>query len=410
MAKHELSSSKNKVILGHKEFTRYIPAPTSPYGFHQFISHRGFGTLDFNAHPKVLYKNLHEAFGSKIWIRFNGAMYNTFVKANIPKEALFAVSHRGYHWKKLDVTLVNAAVEYNHLVQQAVKDKTLNLLPLMLHTGMDTQQLKQHFGKGLWKRLANTSKSRMAYLAPMVKHNPDWIDVRTGILARHQTFVSRYATSGSYIIAAKIAPTIKDYRQTSDIVFDTMRMAEQCGSEVNKDWSYRRWKEEHETLSKLILTKDFTTVPFTDVVTYQKDGYTFTLLNTQFDIALEGKTMRHCVGSYAKKASLGDYHVFKVEGHGERATLGVRDYVEELKFDQCYGHCNQSVSDRLNTAAHKIVKEHDDYIRLRDGRSAGTGDEGSRSVLDQRRQDLPLYELVRRDALPAANIFDIDWA
>lgn len=412
MAKYELSSKKNTVILGDKEFTRYFLAGKKSY--HQFLywaKEEGFDVYDGNGHPKEVNKVLCGAFGSKIPLRFSAAMHNVFIRDNIPREAYFAVSHLGHKWNIFNPQLVNTAAYYNHLVQQAVRDNTLNLLPLMLHKKMDTQQLKAHYGKGLWKRLANTSKSRMRYLSVLIDDNPEWADIRTCILS--QTRVALF-NSDKGLIAAKIAPKGDMYSATCHMVNDTLRMARQMGVITNPNWSYKRWQEEHDNLSKAILTRSYSDTPFTEVVTYEEGPYTFTLLNNRRDIALEGSTMRHCVGSYAEKAARGGYAVFKVEGK-ERATLGLHKHHSlvdgtSMRFDQCYGFGNSRCSDELIAAAYKILGRHNDYCRLRDGRVSGSSDQDPRSVLDYGRQAVPLDQRLRGNEIPAVWIDDLNWA
>lgn len=410
MALHELSSKKNVVLLGDREYRFYFPTSKNYHFFYDWaFSDFDLGSVgERSYHPKNVNKVLHTAFGSKIPMRFSAAMFNTFIRDNIPKEAWFAVTRKGFHWKKFDSGLVNIAVEYNHLVQQAVKDNTLNLLPLMLQHQKDTQQLKALYGKGLWKRLASTSKSRMKYLAPLIENDPAWIEVRTGILheAWPAYFMTGTANAYAGLIAARLAPTIKEYHATHMIVRDTTYMATNQGEVVNQNWSLNRWKEEHDRLTRLTLIKKYSPKPFCDVAVYEEEGYTFTLLNSQMDIAAEGQLMGHCVGSYATRAAADKYAVFRVEGK-ERATLGLIRFddwsrgarpVSGLEYDQCYGRFNAYVSDDLANAAHKVVKRHNDSIRLRDGQPLRQGHEDTRLVVEHRRVEVPIDQLPQRYA------------
>jgi hypothetical protein len=412
MAKYELSSDKNVVMLGDTKFEEFFNSHNNSYMFLEWAQ-GWFEVGSFDWHPKSVNKTLHTAFGSKIPLRFSAAMYNTFIKANIPLEAYFAVTSFGKHWKTFDPRLVNSAVEHNHLVQQAIRDNTLNVLPLMLHKKMDTQQLKAEYGKGLWKKLSNTSKSRMKLLARVIDKNPEWAEVRTCMLKEYR---GNIFDDESALIAARIAPKAGTFRQTEHMIYDTVRMANRQGETVNPRWSYKRWEEEHSRLTKDLLTKQYSDKPFTDVAVYEEGGYTFTLFNNQLDIATEGKTMHHCVASYAGQASRGKYAVFRVEGKGERATLGL-NYgnllpirPREFYFDQCYGMMNSLVSEKLRTAALTITTRHNDYLRLRDGRTAGQGDEGSRAVLDNGREGVPLNQFLRGNAIHAVWIDDLNWA
>jgi hypothetical protein len=84
------------------------------------------------------------------------------------------------------------------------------------------------------------------------------------------------------------------------------------------------------------------------------DAYTLRL-----DYLREGSEMQHCIGSYAQS---GEYMAFKVEGRGERATLGLR-VTHGLRtfpdgctvFDQLHGLRNGVVSGCMNDAAEELV-------------------------------------------------------
>jgi hypothetical protein len=378
---YNLTSSKNKVIFSSPdiefEFDAFENTPKDYLRFLWWADMKGLVKDGIQHHPKEVRKLLHQNFGSKSPYRVGAAFYNTFVRDNIPKEAAFAVYDSGYRYKNLVPHLVNRAVRNNHLVQQAVKDKTLNLLPLMLHMGMDTQQLKQHYGKGLWKRIANTSKTRMKLLAPFLDKNPEWVNVRTALLSRPGPIEG---LENLHLCAAKLAPTRKLFEHTFFMIRDTARMANQLGFDINYGWSLKRWQKEHDLAAKETLKQKFCPKPFTEAVNYSVDGYSFTLLNSKLDIATEGSIMHHCVASYADRASESSCHVFRVEGN-ERATLGVSDNGTSLSFSQCFGRCNSAVSEKLISAARKVVREHDDYLRLRDGRTSGQSHKDSRPEL-----------------------------
>ena len=389
MALYELTSGKDFVKLGDKVFSKYEEVPRNPFSFNEWLSHNArdycvklWGEKDV-VKPRVLNKKLHENFGSKITLRLNAALYNTFIKANFPVETYFAMSRNGRRWNTFSPNMVQTAIKNKHLIDQAVKDNTINLIPLMLEFQEDPQQLRKRFGKGLWKQLAHTSKTRMKLLAPLLIYSTEVTSLRTGILS----FVSSYHMhtmdiTGCLLTAAKVAPRIKDFEQTLDIVRDTMRMANRHGTEVNLNWSWRRWKEVHDRMSWEIAMNGYPSTKFAEDCVFTEGGYTFTLLTSQADIAAEGIQMRHCVASYAYRASNGNYNVFKVEGK-ERATLGLNTYADgSLGVDQCYGYCNQRVSSELSSMLKLIVRRYDDTIRHRDERIASGSDQGSCPVVD----------------------------
>ena len=383
MALYKLTSGKDFVKLGDKVFSKYEEVPRNPFPFNEWLN---LNASDYwvklweekdEVKPRVLNKKLHENFGSKITLRLNAALYNTFIKANFPRETYFAMSRNGRHWNTFAPHMVGKATRNKHLVDQAVKDKTINLIPLMLEFEEDPQQLRKRFGKGLWKQLAHTSKTRMKLLAPLLRYSTEVTSLRTGILPLVSSYHLTNLEMGGYLLtAAKVAPRIKDFVQTFDIVRDTMRMAERAGTEVNLNWSWRRWQEVHDRMSWEIAMNRYPSTKFAEDCVFTQGGYTFTLLNSQADIAMEGTTMRHCVASYAHMASQGKYAVFKIEGK-ERATLGLTIEVAQIipsrvfhaSLQQCYGYCNKLISDELRATLPDIVRMYNDTLRLTSGQN-----------------------------------------
>lgn len=397
MALYELTSGKDFVKLGDKVFSKYEEVPRNPFMFNDWLKQNArdywtkmaFGTDTSPA--KVLNKKLHENFGSKITLRLNAALYNTFIKANFPRETYFAISRAGRRWNTFAPHMVDKATRNKHLVDQAVKDRTINLIPLLLEFEEDPQQLRKRFGKGLWKQLSHTSKTRMKYLAPLMRDMPEAISFRTGLLPAISSYVIfSDEIEDAVVTSAKIAPRIKDFVQTLDVVRDTIRMANRHGTEVNLNWSWRRWKEVHDRMSGEIAMNRYPSTKFAEDCVFTQNGYSFTLLTSQADIAMEGTTMRHCVASYAHMASQGKYAVFKIEGK-ERATLGltVNPRVEihrpipfHVALQQCYGYCNQTISDELRATLPDIVRMYNDTLRHGNKWIASGSNESPCAVVD----------------------------
>jgi len=400
MALYELTSGKDFVKLGDKVFSKYEEVPKHPFSFNYWLDKhvpeycvKLWEDKD-EVKPRVLNKKLHENFGSKITLRFNAALYNTFIKANFPREIYFAISRAGRRWNTFSPNMVQTAIRNKHLIDQAIKDRTINLIPLMLEFEEDPQQLRKRFGKGLWKQLAHTSKTRMKHLAPLLKESTELISMRTGILPLVSSYyMHSMEIKGCLLTAAKIAPRIKDFDSTVDIVRDTMRMAERAGVEVNHNWSYRRWSEEHDRLSWDVARKGYSEKKFAEDCVFTQGDYTFTLLTSQADIAAEGMQMRHCVASYALCASKGTYAVFKIDGK-ERATLGLNitptlevvnlkpNRVLHASLQQCYGPRNQPISSELRDTLPDIVRMYNDTLRLRNGWAATASKESPCAVVD----------------------------
>lgn len=348
--KHPLRTERSAVYLGDKKFEEFFNAPNKLQNFGYVTDKLGLFPVDIPYTPKERNQKYYELFGPVIHKRFPAAMHDAFILRNFPEETRFALKRMGFHWKDYDPTKVNKALRNLPLFEQAVKDKNTHLLPLMLYFEQDTQELKNRFGKGLWKKICGSSKYKLLDIAVYLEKDPEWFYVRTSVRNK-----IKYSGSPG-LIAAKIAPSAKYARQTFDIIWDTSHLAARHGEEVNNNWSLSRWKEEHERLTRKTFDVRYSSEAFSEPHEVEVEGYTFTKLITEVDIAQEGRAQHHCVASYAKRSSSGSYAVYKIEGP-ERATLGIIVRDGQYLFNQCYGSCNKLVSEELTNTCHKFVNE-----------------------------------------------------
>jgi len=328
-------------------------------------------------------KIIARSFGPRVHKNLPAAMYNTFIKSNFNYSSYFALRRTGRHWKKWDTHLVRKAVKHKEIIQQLEKDKAEHLIPACLHFEMDPSKVRSFVGRSAWKKIANNSKTRNQLIFSGDHHfYQELLDIRSNVLSKMGNRISPRE-----IVAAKITPTSKDFHRTTRIVVDTFFMASELGKTVNPNWSYKRFLKEHDKLSRETLTKTYPDEPFCESHVEEIRGYTFCRLTSEFQIALEGKEMRHCVASYASAARAGRYEVYKVEGGRERATLGLYvDRMGKVFFDQMFGPRNTYVSYLIGTAAREfIVKEieGEDTAGRRSGRLSRQGREDSCSFLDQ---------------------------
>lgn len=87
------------------------------------------------------------------------------------------------------------------------------------------------------------------------------------------------------------------------------------------------------------------------------DGITFTPLTSNRELALEGFTQHHCVGTYADDCLRGNYSVFTVvEPDGIRSTLGLWFTKGQWRIEQHRGKYNGQVSTSASQAANKLLE------------------------------------------------------
>lgn len=88
-----------------------------------------------------------------------------------------------------------------------------------------------------------------------------------------------------------------------------------------------------------------------------KDGYAFSLLTSPEQMAEESIAMQHCIHSYTGEVRRGEYLAYRVEGNGERATLGLDKIGEGWAFDQVRGKFNAFMSERLTEACRELAAQ-----------------------------------------------------
>jgi hypothetical protein len=87
------------------------------------------------------------------------------------------------------------------------------------------------------------------------------------------------------------------------------------------------------------------------------DGITVKPLVTGLDLYEEGRRMRHCVSSYARKCHMEGYRIFSlIEPEGWRSTLGLRPGDGGYVIDQHKGPGNGPVSPAAARAAREVCR------------------------------------------------------
>lgn len=240
------------------------------------------------------------------------------------------------------------------LLQQADADGLRHLFPLIAEYGEAPDQLKRRFGKSTWRKLAGNTFSRNMLLAEIGA--AAYIDVPSTILRQ---FLSRgiYQRAELCAVAVNLHDTYKEaaawlevHKWTTSplyvsrhIVRDTIDMAEQLGLRVNLEWSATRWKTEHDRMSKLLHARQYSRDPMVPYHCVQLGQYVAVRLCSAWDIAEEGRTMGHCVASYSKAVSAGEYLVYSLRETMDGpslATVGVERSPSAWYLEQVQGKYN----------------------------------------------------------------------
>jgi hypothetical protein len=126
----------------------------------------------------------------------------------------------------------------------------------------------------------------------------------------------------------------------------------------SREWHARQIREAEQRFRRRhgVDTQPFDLPP--DILrNIQHHGYAFTLLTSPEQMAQESIQMQHCIHSYASDVREGEYLAYRVEGNGERATLGLDKIGEGWAFDQVRGKFNALMSESLTHACREFVQQ-----------------------------------------------------
>jgi len=167
---------------------------------------------------------------------------------------------------------------------------------------------------------------------------------------RHATKLLKTATKSSLLIACR-------HTERGQKLIDNYRMAldfGRLGGTVDPSWGRKRLKREHDALVMKRALASSNPEPWAKAWYYDIDGYTFTLLKSELELALEGISQRHCCRSYAQDCRSGVETVFSIMGP-ERATVSWNSRFSDL---QVKGFANAAVKQETRRAAQRCINRY----------------------------------------------------
>ena len=154
-----------------------------------------------------------------------------------------------------------------------------------------------------------------------------------------------------------------DKRMKGIPVADTVNMAYELRRRVNLRWSPRRWREEHDKLSRLVTVKrlrdknvEYDVTAFARHLPASWPGY---LLKSSVKLGLEGHRQDHCVASYASLVEAGACAIATVLVDRKRWTVelvktGKAD--APLRIAQIHGKRNSKPTAAQRLAIHEVLE------------------------------------------------------
>lgn len=153
-----------------------------------------------------------------------------------------------------------------------------------------------------------------------------------------------------------------DRRMNGVPVADTVNMAHELGRGVNLRWSPRRWREEHDKLSRIVTVKrlrnenvDYDVTAFAKLLPTSWPGY---LLASSMKLGLEGYRQDHCIASYSSVVEAGACAIATVFVDRKRWTVElVKTGKPEapLRLNQIHGRRNSSPTAAQRLAIHAAL-------------------------------------------------------
>jgi len=349
------------------------------------ISHSGY-----KYEVRRLYQDAGDELGISVAAfrrQLNGAMYRAYIKPNNDLHLRFSMQRTIRGWVK-DPMMVSAVNGSAAIIREYIEDGISHLAGFGLLL-LNSYSAKQLLGKGLWKKLARSSKTRNDIICKKVY----MCNVQQNVDDEHTKFMVKFLNNtpstilktrgfnildvcatakmiGADDLLTKIVKHIggplcrieADQMYTNNqVVSDTFTMIEQTGGVWNPNWSIPRIRREHDKVVVEQAKQSSTTTPFSynDVLpnTLTEDEFTAELCKSHREMAVLGAQEHHCVGSYHNRAANGSYAVYKItDAEGVVSTLGISHPQAEYCMDQHYYAFNKHIKDEKRLFFTDVVK------------------------------------------------------
>lgn len=240
------------------------------------------------------------------------------------------------------------------LIHRAQMDGIEHVAPILLALRCSPAEARKRVGKAVWRQVhhsglwLNVSRANIMLRSRIAL--VDLVQFPEGAL-REVLSKAKNTSEAAVTHAGIIAKNRTEFREAVMLVNDTMRM----GGEINRRWSLRRLREEHDRRAMQWARAKADPTPWAEPWSCDMDGFRFSLLNSGAAFSAEGAIQHHCVASYASDAKAGRYIIMRIEGK-ERAT--VRFGGHPVRVQEVKGRYNATVSEACRRACEKVCAEH----------------------------------------------------
>lgn len=142
----------------------------------------------------------------------------------------------------------------------------------------------------------------------------------------------------------------------NQMVKDSIELAYKLNTKVNLSWSFKRMKNEHDTMSailtNLILEMENRELLINPIFKKFEEYSGYDLLSTSKELAIEGFKNKHCVATYAQKVDSGKCAIYSIEGY----TCEIqKDTSNNLIINQFKGNKNIEAPQELKSEVNIII-------------------------------------------------------
>lgn len=236
---------------------------------------------------------------------------------------------------------------------QADKDGLTHLAPFIVLFNAPPAKIRKEVGGHVWHRIrtANVTTNANRMVLRLVggwtlEEAMEWpVHERRGALK-----LVKFNHKSELLTA---------FRHTApgERVLDNLILARdftRMGGMIDPTWGKGRLKREHDALAMKRALDSSDPTPWAKPWFCDIDGYTFTLLTSETELAMEGISQRHCCRSYARSCRNGVETVFSILGP-ERATMSWNSRYQEL---QVKAFANRAVKTATRWAAHRAISKY----------------------------------------------------
>jgi hypothetical protein len=351
----------NTLIIGFKEYVEN----NNDYIFQEVLCFEY--TRKFPNELKAPFKIIYNKYKCKIR-QVKKYIFKGLAKKwleNIPNSIKMLVMCRFIHYTNPTINisilqkLYKNKEEVLNLLKQADKDGLYNLIPFIFLFGLPPKELKKQLGKGLWKKIANNSKTRnklvvKAKIRMGIYDIIDLLDTPSSILCENvNRDVLQLHSDSEYEHANLILQYLNNrktkpryYEGQFNYVKDTVDMS---GNLDCLRWGINRISAAHDELLEIQNQKAInlcSTKPLNNKTQFAKECYliedaSIKSINTERDLLVEARNKKHCVFSYKKSIENNKVVIFNVVYKSENSTLMLN--AKNFRVLQHYGKYNSKV-------------------------------------------------------------------